>query len=555
MPASRATASIETAWKPAARRSPWSRRAAARAAPRRPACAAVAIGAMLHLCKLRVRKLEHGRPSTSARPSSAAGSPGSAWRSASSRRGSRTSSCSSAGTTWAAPGTTTPTRAAPATCPRHLYSFSFAPNPGWSETYSRQPEIRDYLRRCADDLRRPRARAPQLRGRAASSGTRPPALDARDHRRAAARPRPRGRHGPARRAEDAADSTGSTTSRARRSTPRAGTTTTTCRGKRVAVVGTGASAIQFVPEIQTEVEQLHVIQRTPPWVMPHPNRPISRFERAALQALPAAAEARARRRLRRARAARARLRQAPAADEAPRADRAPAHGASRSPTPSCSRRSRPTTRSAASGSCPRTSGIRALGEPNVELLTGGVERSGRTRSSPATASEREVDAIIFGTGFQVTDMPVGRHGARTGRPDARRGLAGQPAGAPRHRDARLPEPVRAARPEHRPRALLDGLHDRVAGRLRDGRAAPHGRAQGRHRAGARRRGRALQRRPRRAHAGHGLEHGLRELVPRRDGAQRDAVARLDLALPPAHRALRPRRLRARSRARRRTRSR
>ena len=36
--------------------------------------------------------------------------------------------------------------------PSHLYSFSFAPNPDWSETYSKQPEIRDYLRRCADEL-------------------------------------------------------------------------------------------------------------------------------------------------------------------------------------------------------------------------------------------------------------------------------------------------------------------------------------------------------------------------------------------------------------------
>src|SRR3954449_10505391 len=35
--------------------------------------------------------------------------------------------------------------------PSHLYSFSFAPNPGWSETYSRQPEIRDYLHRVADE--------------------------------------------------------------------------------------------------------------------------------------------------------------------------------------------------------------------------------------------------------------------------------------------------------------------------------------------------------------------------------------------------------------------
>src|SRR3954454_20210867 len=36
--------------------------------------------------------------------------------------------------------------------PSHLYSFSFAPNADWSQTYSLQPEIRDYLRRCADDF-------------------------------------------------------------------------------------------------------------------------------------------------------------------------------------------------------------------------------------------------------------------------------------------------------------------------------------------------------------------------------------------------------------------
>src|SRR5213083_1759870 len=34
--------------------------------------------------------------------------------------------------------------------PSHLYSFSFAPNPDWSQTYSTQEEIRDYLRDCAD---------------------------------------------------------------------------------------------------------------------------------------------------------------------------------------------------------------------------------------------------------------------------------------------------------------------------------------------------------------------------------------------------------------------
>src|ERR1700749_3386113 len=36
--------------------------------------------------------------------------------------------------------------------PSHLYSFSFAPNPDWSRTYSKQPEIRAYLERVVDDF-------------------------------------------------------------------------------------------------------------------------------------------------------------------------------------------------------------------------------------------------------------------------------------------------------------------------------------------------------------------------------------------------------------------
>ena len=49
-------------------------------------------------------------------------------------------------------------------------------------------------------------------------------------------------------------------------------------GKRVAVVGTGASAIQFIPHLQPKVRSMAVFQRTPPWVMPHPDRPLSAFE-------------------------------------------------------------------------------------------------------------------------------------------------------------------------------------------------------------------------------------------------------------------------------------
>jgi cation diffusion facilitator CzcD-associated flavoprotein CzcO len=50
-------------------------------------------------------------------------------------------------------------------------------------------------------------------------------------------------------------------------------------GKRVAVVGTGASAIQFIPRIAPNVARLEVFQRTPPWVIPKPDRPFSGAEK------------------------------------------------------------------------------------------------------------------------------------------------------------------------------------------------------------------------------------------------------------------------------------
>jgi cation diffusion facilitator CzcD-associated flavoprotein CzcO len=49
-------------------------------------------------------------------------------------------------------------------------------------------------------------------------------------------------------------------------------------GRQVAVIGTGASAIQFVPEIQPKVKRLNLFQRTPAWIMPRGSRRITRLE-------------------------------------------------------------------------------------------------------------------------------------------------------------------------------------------------------------------------------------------------------------------------------------
>lgn len=58
------------------------------------------------------------------------------------------------------------------------------------------------------------------------------------------------------------------------------------KGKRVAVIGTGASAIQFVPEIQKEVSKLLVFQRTPHWVLPKMDASLPKWVRGLFETMP-----------------------------------------------------------------------------------------------------------------------------------------------------------------------------------------------------------------------------------------------------------------------------
>src|SRR5204862_7776601 len=63
------------------------------------------------------------------------------------------------------------------------------------------------------------------------------------------------------------------------------------RGERVGVIGTGASAVQFIPEVQPRAGSLHLFQRTPAWVMPDPDRAVSDRERRVFRGGPAAQRA------------------------------------------------------------------------------------------------------------------------------------------------------------------------------------------------------------------------------------------------------------------------
>src|SRR5580704_10487392 len=59
-------------------------------------------------------------------------------------------------------------------------------------------------------------------------------------------------------------------------------------GKRVAIIGTGASAVQVVPAIAAKVDRLDVYQRTPIWILPKPDREIPPWIRTLFSRFPLA---------------------------------------------------------------------------------------------------------------------------------------------------------------------------------------------------------------------------------------------------------------------------
>ena len=234
--------------------------------------------------------------------------------------------------------------------PSQLYSFSFAPNPDWSRSFSPQPEIQAYLERTARDVRRPRPvplrrhrRGRRLgRGRAASGASAP--TTARSPRTSWS-PGPAGSREPKLPEIEGIDSFAGEIFHSARWNHDYDLT-----GKRVAVIGTGASAIQIVPEVAKQAAHLDVYQRTAPWVMPRGDRAYKR-DRAVRVPPPAVrAEGLPHRHLLGSRVLRPRAsRSTPSWPRRRRSWRCRTSSAA-SPTPSCARRSRRTSRSAASAS-------------------------------------------------------------------------------------------------------------------------------------------------------------------------------------------------------------
>ncbi len=289
----------------------------------------------------------------------------------------------------------------------HLYSYSFEPKSDWSREFATQPEILGYIEHCVDKFGlRPHIRfgaevtgaeydeasaawdittadGSVVRGRALVIGQGPlhqpnvPELPGLERFEGKAFHSAQWDH-----AHDLA-------------------------GQRVAVIGTGASAIQFVPQIVDRTAHLTVFQRTAPWVLPRPDRAFTEAQKRRFQRTPLTMTAhrnmiywlqesfvlgfehpkliKAAERLGRAHIARQ------VADPALRRKLTPAY------TLGCKR------------ALVSSDYYPVFSRPGVELETAGIaeirERSIRTRDG----REIEADTIIFGTGFHVTDAMAKSH--------------------------------------------------------------------------------------------------------------------------------------------------
>lgn len=162
----------------------------------------------------------------------------------------------------------------------HLYSFSFAQNPEWSRMFASQPEILAYLRACADRFDvRPHVRT----STAVESAEWDEAIGywrirLSGGRQLQARVLVSGAGGLSR--PLIPDLPGLQAFQGEQFHSQRWNHDLDLRGKRVAVVGTGASAIQFVPEVAKQAAQLDLYQRSAPWILPKPDRAISDAERA-----------------------------------------------------------------------------------------------------------------------------------------------------------------------------------------------------------------------------------------------------------------------------------
>jgi cation diffusion facilitator CzcD-associated flavoprotein CzcO len=291
--------------------------------------------------------------------------------------------------------------------PSHLYSYSFALNPDWHRTYADQDEIWEYLRATAerfDVVPRIRFSHRVLDAAWDDAGGWTVTTD--------------------RGAFFSQYLVSATGSLAEPSTPLipgagrfAGTVMHSARwdsshgfdGQRVAVIGTGASAVQIVPSIQPTVDHLSVFQRTPGWVLPHPVRQVHHWERSLFRIFPPAQ--------RLVRALVYWQREVVLVSAFTKYDglrsalerQMRRHLATQMPDPELRAKLTPDYQLGCKRALPSNDFYPALSQPNVDLVTEPIARIEPDGILTTDGELHRVDAIVFATGFHVSDNPIGDH--------------------------------------------------------------------------------------------------------------------------------------------------
>jgi cation diffusion facilitator CzcD-associated flavoprotein CzcO len=192
------------------------------------------------------------------------------------------------------------------------------------------------------------------------------------------------------------------------------------RGERVALIGTGASAVQVLPSVAPDVAQMHVFQRTPIWVFPRGDRPIPPALRALFRRVPAAQLA--------VRAALAAFsdgvlwfgvvqnRRFPWAARAVER-RGRAFIRSQVEDPELAAKLTPDYGMGCKRPGVSNTYLRTFNRDNVELVTDPIDRVTAGGIRTADGREREIDTLILATGYKVFDYgnvpgfpAVGAHG-------------------------------------------------------------------------------------------------------------------------------------------------
>ncbi|GAA0799457.1 flavin-containing monooxygenase [Spirilliplanes yamanashiensis] len=285
-----------------------------------------------------------------------------------------------------------------------LYSFSFAQNPNWRTTFGKQQEVLDYLRDCAerfglaphirlgheltgaawdDAARRWRISTSQgdftadvlVTGTGYLSDPAVPEIDGLSTFAGPVFHSSRWDHG--------ADLT----------------------GKRIAVVGTGASAIQFVPKIQPDAAQLHVFQRTAAWVAPKGDKEISARQLWLRRRVPGYQNFRRNFNMW-GREVLAFIMNSPKRAEKVLQGMASKHLAASVADEGLRAKLTPDYTAGCKRLLFSDTWYPAITAPNVDVVTDRITRVTPTSVVTADGTEREVDVVIFGTGFQATSRPV-----------------------------------------------------------------------------------------------------------------------------------------------------